>query len=236
VQQIYGSDTRKLQTDIFNNVATWAQSEIMNDVLRVHGQTQGLRDTAAIRRQILTLDSTRTSPVSRLSTLQVTLLQKHFSVQGRVDYTKVANAYRLFANGQTRLTGPELQAARDQARAAGQDPDRVSNNEMDQMFQWLIWYKFAEICAVSNINAADWQAMQPILIESAEIYQRAYKARTPSAENGESPIGGLSTGADSFDPNARLSRPQMDALRRGGTTLERYNTILRTTTFNPADG
>ena len=134
--------------------------------------------------------ATNSGALNRVSTLQFTIMQKHFpnAANNGVDFAKMQMAMNLFANGQLRVaTSP-------------------GTREMDQLWSWYNWKNVAALAIQANVQKASWTSLLPSVEIGLEIYREAYpleaigrgcaaRAMTPPSESLQAPIANAAIAA-----------------------------------------
>ena len=137
--------------DIFDGFSDNAGKQINMLALDAHGK--GNLVPAAARNQVANryTQLKNNGALQRLSDLQLKIIKKHFPMGGGIDFTKFQNAMEMFGNGELR---PQA--------------------EMDQMYQFVVWKRFAEVAIDKNVNKADWEKALKSIETSLEMHRQVY--------------------------------------------------------------
>lgn len=211
------ADRNFLGQDIFDRASTWAGRQINADMYTAWGRAVPANVTAGINASwatVIARDANRgnTHTLDRLSNLQLRVMRRHFPNGANIDMVKLKNAFLWFANGELR---PQ---------------------DMNQLYQYAVWYNFADACIRQNISAADWTEIMKLIVASLEIYPMVYPPGGPVI----SPLDQLLRSAQNryVAANARTAVQltahwNTVANMNAGQLRTRYSTLIRGLTQDP---
>ncbi|MGA7198395.1 PEP-CTERM sorting domain-containing protein, partial [Roseiarcus sp.] len=150
--------------DDMNEVMAASAARYAIEVVTAAGNVPTAAQTKALADALK--KATNSGALNRVSTLQFTIMQKHFpnAANNGVDFAKMQMAMNLFANGQLRVaTSP-------------------GTREMDQLWSWYNWKNVAALAIQANVQKASWTSLLPSVEIGLEIYREAYPLK-PLAED-----------------------------------------------------
>lgn len=96
----------KAGKDIFDGFGSAANLAIGNEALEANGKAVPAARIAAVADAYKKLKDD--GAMQRLSTLQLSIIKKHFNTGGNIDFAKFQTAMEFFANGELRDAGREM--------------------------------------------------------------------------------------------------------------------------------
>ena len=162
-KDVYGGDDTdkgkadrrlKIARDIFDNFSSPAGRAVTQMIFDAHGKGDKIKAEDRKKTADAFTKAKDDGVLQRLSDLQRKIMKKHFEKDGGIDFDKFQKATEMFANGELRGGG----------------------RQMDQLYQWTVWKKFAEVCIDKNVDKADWEKLLKSLEAGLEIQRVVYPA------------------------------------------------------------
>ena len=172
----------KAGKDIFDGFGAAANRAIFNETLEAHGKAVPAKDAAQVAADYKKLKDDGT--MQRLSTLQLSIIKKHFNAGGNIDFAKFQQAVEFFANGEL----------------------RGANREMNYLHQWYVWKQFAKEAINRDVDKAAWTNILKSLEKGLEIYEQVYPGGDP-ATTGQMKL-------TNSDPKRFKAANQLDAAKK----------------------
>ncbi len=194
----------KIARDIFDNFSSPAGRAVGHMIYDAHGKGDKIKAEDRTKVADAFTKAKNDGVLQRLSDLQRKIIKKHFVKDGAIDFDKFQTATEMFANGELRGNG----------------------REMNQLYQWTIWKKFAEVCIEKNVDKAEWEKLLKSFEAGLEIQRVVYPS--PARFRDEQDLGEL-IGSDQtrYDDTKKLNAAAKTALRNAIAPLTTAQVIDR---------